>query len=129
MQQNYFLMIGSLSGMLAVMLGAFGAHGLEKLVDAKMLQRFHTGVEYQFYHSLALLIINIFYIQMKNKLINYAGHAFTLGIVLFSGSLYVYVLTGYKSIAAVTPVGGASFIIGWALVFIAALNSFNSEKI
>lgn len=65
MERNHFLLIASVSGMLAVILGAFGAHGLEKLVDTKMLQRFHTGVEYQFYHSLALLFISILYKQIK----------------------------------------------------------------
>lgn len=113
-------MIGSLSGMLAVMLGAFGAHGLEKIVDAKMLQRFHTGVEYQFYHSLALLLINLLDNDINNIYIRYSGYAFLLGIVLFSGSLYVYVLTGVKSFGMVTPLGGLSFIAGWALLFFLA---------
>jgi uncharacterized membrane protein YgdD (TMEM256/DUF423 family) len=119
-QRNHFLMIGSLSGMLAVMLGAFGAHGLEKIVDAKMLQRFHTGVEYQFYHSLALLLINLLDNTISNIYIRYSGYAFLLGIVLFSGSLYVYVLTGVKSFGMVTPLGGLSFIAGWALLFFSA---------
>lgn len=122
-------MIGSLCGMLAVLLGAFAAHGLENLVDAKMLQRFHTGVEYQFYHALALILINFIYIKINNKYICYAGYAFLLGIVLFSGSLYVYVLTGIKAVVMLTPVGGLSFALGWLLLFFATINSAYKEKI
>jgi uncharacterized membrane protein YgdD (TMEM256/DUF423 family) len=129
MKRNYFLLIASVSGMLAVILGAFGAHGLENYLDAKMLQRFHTGVEYQFYHSLALLMISILYKQISNRYLHYAGYAFLLGIVLFSGSLYLYVLTGNKSFAMVTPLGGLSFIMGWALLAFSARNFTHSEKI
>lgn len=128
MERNHFLLIASVSGMLAVILGAFGAHGLEKLVDAKMLQRFHTGVEYQFYHSLALLFISILYKLIKNKYVYYAGYAFLLGMVLFSGSLYLYVLTGTKWFALVTPLGGLSFIVGWGLLAFSAKNISYSEK-
>lgn len=128
MERNHCLLIASVSGMLAVILGAFGAHGLEKLVDAKMLQRFHTGVEYQFYHSLALLLISILNNQIKNKYVVYAGYAFLLGMVLFSGSLYLYVLTGIKGFALVTPLGGLSFIVGWGLLAFSAKNSNCSEK-
>lgn len=129
MQYNNFLMIGSLSGMLAVILGAFGAHGLENWVDAKMLQRFHTGVEYQFYHSLALMLIGKIDYKSINRFYLYSGYAFILGIALFSGSLYAYVLTGYKGIVAVTPLGGLSFIVGWALLFFSARKVADSEKI
>ncbi|WMP16922.1 DUF423 domain-containing protein [Thiothrix lacustris] len=129
MEKNHFLLIGSLSGMLAVILGAFGAHGLEQLVDAKMLQRFHTGVEYQFYHALALLMISFLYKSIRNKYIVFAGYAFLLGMILFSGSLYLYVLTGIKGIAMITPIGGLSFIIGWGLLAFSARNFAYSEKI
>lgn len=129
MEKNHFLLIGSLSGMLAVILGAFGAHGLEQLVDAKMLQRFHTGVEYQFYHALALLVISVLYKNIRNKYIVFAGYAFLLGMILFSGSLYLYVLTGIKGIAMITPIGGLSFIIGWGLLAFSARNFAYSEKI
>ncbi|MGB5600776.1 MAG: DUF423 domain-containing protein [Thiothrix litoralis] len=129
MEKNHFLLIGSLSGMLAVILGAFGAHGLEQLVDAKMLQRFHTGVEYQFYHSLALLLISILYKSIRNKYVMFAGYAFLLGMVLFSGSLYAYVLTGVKGFAMVTPLGGLSFMIGWALLAFSSRNFTHTEKI
>ena len=129
MEKNHFLLIASLSGMLAVILGAFGAHGLEKLVDAKMLQRFHTGVEYQFYHSLALLLISILYYFVKNKYMKWAGYAFLVGMILFSGSLYAYVLTGIIGFAMITPIGGVSFIVGWALLAFSARNFPHSERI
>lgn len=129
MQKNHFLMIGSVSAMLAVMLGAFGAHGLEKLVDAKMLQRFHTGVEYQVYHSLALILISLINESINKKYKRFAGYAFLLGIVLFSGSLYAYVLTGIKGFVVLTPVGGVSFIAGWAFLFFSAGKFIHSERI
>ena len=129
MKRNYFLLIASVSGMLAVILGAFGAHGLENHLDAKMLQRFNTGVEYQFYHALVLLMISILYKQISSNYLYYAGYAFMLGIILFSGSLYLYVLTGTKSFAMVTPLGGLSFIVGWAFLAFSARNFTHSEKI
>ncbi len=120
MQKQHFLMIGSVLGMLAVALGAFGAHGLEKIVDAHMLQRFHTGVEYQFYHTFAILVVGLLHGQVaQQRTLQRAGYAFLLGIVLFSGSLYAYVLTGVTSIAMITPLGGSAFIIGWLLLAIA----------
>ncbi|MDD5393972.1 MAG: DUF423 domain-containing protein [Thiothrix sp.] len=116
MQKSVFLSIGAVLGMLAVMLGAFGAHGLERLVDAPMLQRFHTGVEYQFYHALALLLVGLLQMQFSHRFLNYAGFAFIIGVLLFSGSLYLYVLTGISKIAIITPFGGTAFIAGWLLL-------------
>ena len=112
---NRFLLLGTLFGMLAVIIGAFGAHGLEKIVSEHALQRFHTGVEYQFYHVGALLIIDLLSIQHKKppKLLNISGLAFVLGIILFSGSLYLYALTGKTIFGMITPIGGLSFIVGW----------------
>ena len=78
-----FLWIASVFGALAVILGAFGAHGLEKAVDAKMLQRFHTGVEYQFYHTFALLIVGLLAQHSPQRYLQYAGYAFMTGILLF----------------------------------------------
>ncbi len=119
MADSRFLFIGAVLGMLAVMLGAFGAHGLEKLVDARMLQRFHTGVEYQFYHALALLLVGVLQTRMQHRFLAYAGYAFAAGVVLFSGSLYLYVLTGITGIAIITPFGGTAFITGWLLLALA----------
>lgn len=119
MENGRFLFIGAVFGMLAVMFGAFGTHGLEKLVDTRMLQRFHTGVEYQFYHALALLLIGVLQPRLRHRLLSYAGYAFIAGILLFSGSLYAYVLTGIGKIAIITPFGGTAFILGWLLLALA----------
>lgn len=114
MKKNYFLLFAALFGMLAVILGAFGAHGLEKLVDAKMLQRFHTGVEYQFYHALALGLVGVLWETKPSIWHSRAAWGFIVGILIFSGSLYTYVLTGLTQFGMITPFGGLSFIVGWA---------------
>lgn len=116
MKKNYFLLFAALFGMLAVILGAFGAHGLEKIVDAKMLDRFHTGVEYQFYHSFAIGLVGLLVQRNPNTYYIKAAYAFILGIILFSGSLYLYVFTGITKIAMITPLGGTAFIIAWGLL-------------
>ena len=122
---NRFLLLGSLFGMLAVIIGAFGAHGLEKSITAHALQRFHTGVEYQFYHVGALLIIGLlsFHHEKLPRLLNISGIAFLLGIILFSGSLYLYALTGNTKFGMITPIGGLSFIIGWICLLLFSLKS------
>jgi len=114
-----FLLLGSCFALLAVIFGAFGAHGLEHTVtDKKILARFHTGVEYQFYHAFAILMVALLLKETKSTLLSSAGVAFAMGIILFSGSLYLYVLTGNKLFGMITPVGGLSFIIGWLLLAI-----------
>jgi len=118
MQSRHCLLFGALLGMLAVLLGAFGAHGLEKIVDAQMLQRFNTGVEYQFYHALSLLFIGLFMQHRANRWLGYAAYAFLIGVLLFSGGLYSYVLTANPSFAMITPIGGITLIIGWLLLLV-----------
>jgi uncharacterized membrane protein YgdD (TMEM256/DUF423 family) len=103
-------------GFLAVALGAFGAHGLEKVLEPTLLQRYHTGVEYQFYHSLALGVVGLGYLSKPTRLLYFAGLAFALGIILFSGSLYIYALTAIKAFGMITPLGGIAFLVGWALM-------------
>jgi len=113
---NYFLTIGSLFGLLAVIIGAFGAHGLEGNLTVHALTRFQTGVEYQFYHTGALLITGLLLNQTQSKQLTLAGIFFTLGIILFSGSLYAYALTGTQFFGMITPFGGVCFLIGWGLL-------------
>ena len=113
---NYFLSIGALFGLLGVMIGAFGAHGLEGKLTAHALARFQTGVEYQFYHVGALLIIGVLLNQAQSSQLTLSGIFFTLGIILFSGSLYAYALTGTKFFGMITPLGGLCFLIGWGLL-------------
>lgn len=113
---NYFLSIGALFGLLGVMIGAFGAHGLEGKLTAHALARFQIGVEYQFYHVGALLIVGLLLSQTQSIQLTLSGIFFTLGIILFSGSLYAYALTGTKFFGMITPLGGLCFLIGWGLL-------------
>src|SRR6476469_8538849 len=122
-----FLILGTLLAGLAVALGAFGAHGLKKLVDADTISIYQTGVQYQMYHALALLTVGILAQRIENSLINYAGFFFIGGIVCFSGSLYL--LSSFRAmnktvpgfIYPITPLGGVLFILGWALLLFALL--------
>ena len=118
-----FLSIGSISGALAVLLGAFGAHGLKNRLSEKMLSNYMTGVEYHFYHTLALLIVGLIALNYPTRQLTAAGWAFTLGILLFSGSLYAMALTGHTKLGAITPVGGLAFIAGWILLAVSVLKS------
>ena len=116
-----FLLIGSLAGALGVALGAFGAHGLRGRLSPDMLAVFETGVRYHMYHALALLVVSALMPRLDGWLIHAAGWSFTIGIVLFSGSLYLLALTGVRTLGAITPLGGVAFILGWAFLAIAAL--------
>ncbi len=110
-----FIITGSLLGMLSVMIGAFGAHALKTTLEAtNRLETFETAVKYQFYHSLALILLGLLMVQFQHKAFNIAGYGFMAGILLFSGSLYVLSLTGITKLGAITPLGGLAFIIGWA---------------
>ena len=116
-----FVILGSLNALIGVALGAFGAHGLKTKVDPDMLTVWNTAVQYHLIHALGLLLIGILYHLMPDAtLIKTADWAILLGIVLFSGSLYVLVLTGNKPLGIITPFGGVAFLIGWLLLAIAA---------
>lgn len=117
-----FLSLGALFGLLGVCLGAFGAHELRGRVSGEMLAVFHTGVNYQFYHALALLAVGLLLtLWPGNKLLFWAGGLFTAGVVIFSGSLYVLAISGVRWLGAITPVGGLSLIAGWIVLLIACL--------
>jgi uncharacterized membrane protein YgdD (TMEM256/DUF423 family) len=116
---NRFLFVGSLFALFAVIIGAFGAHGLEKIItDEKMLMRFNTGVDYQFYHAFGILVIALLLKENSSRLLASAGIIFSIGIILFSGSLYAYVLTANSSFGMITPLGGLAFILGWVLILV-----------
>lgn len=109
-----FLIAGSISGMLSVAIGAFGAHALKASLEANnRLETFETAVKYQFYHSLALLALGMLMLHFQNKAFNVAGYGFIIGILIFSGSLYILSLTGITKLGAITPFGGLAFILGW----------------
>jgi uncharacterized membrane protein YgdD (TMEM256/DUF423 family) len=118
MHKNY-LITAALLGAIAVALGAFGAHGLKKIVPAETVATFQTGVQYQMYHALALLAAAILFERFPNKWIKWAGAGFIIGIILFSGSLYLLTAlkaadqVGMKGIGILTPIGGVFFIAGW----------------
>ena len=121
MQRN-LLILGCVLGMLAVILGAFGAHGLKEVLSEESLTSYETGVRYQFYHAfLALIVANSSFFTSKTK--NIVFYLILVGVVLFSGSIYLlstYALTGvsFKSIAFITPVGGLLLILAWLLLFV-----------
>lgn len=110
-----FITLASLSGMLAVMFGAFGAHALRSRLDDYAMGVFQTAVQYHFYHSLALLAVGIVALsQPQTVLLKSSGWLFLIGILVFSGSLYLLGITGVRWLGAVTPLGGLAFIGGWA---------------
>ncbi|CAM4119639.1 DUF423 domain-containing protein [Pseudoalteromonas ostreae] len=111
-----FLMAGSLFCMLSVVLGAFAAHGLKSRVSEYAIGVFKTAAEYQMVHGLALIAIAIL-IKWGINLTS-AGWFIIAGILLFSGSLYLLAITGYKWLGPITPVGGLCFIIGWTILLV-----------
>lgn len=111
-------MIASISGFLAVAIGAFGAHGLKQFVTTKQIEVFQTGVSYQFYHVFAMFIAAYFFKKIENVEFKWSFRFFFLGVILFSGSLYAYVISGLKFFALITPSGGLSFLVGWILLAI-----------
>lgn len=113
MKNQTILISGAVFMALGVLLGAFGAHALKNSLSPEMLAVYKTGVEYQFYHALGLLLIGLIGFQVKSKYLRWSGLFITIGIILFSGSLYTLALTGIKAIGAITPVGGLSFVAGW----------------
>ncbi len=122
-----FLMTATLLGALSVALGAFGAHGLKKLVPPETITTFETGVRYQFYHVFALLAVAILYDKFSADWMRYAGICFIVGIILFSGSLYILTTlkatntVGLSGIGAITPFGGLFLIAGWVAMFVSIM--------
>jgi uncharacterized membrane protein YgdD (TMEM256/DUF423 family) len=112
-----FLLLSSLLGVLSVGIGAFGAHGLRKILEANGRQEtFETAVKYQFYHTLALFLLGLLLQHSTHKSLEWAGWSFLAGIFIFSGSLYLLCLTGVTKWGAVTPIGGLFLLAGWALM-------------
>lgn len=116
-----FVLIGALAGFIGVALGAFGAHGLKTRVSPDMLAVFETGVRYQMYHALALLLLGALAPTLSPRLATIAGWGFIVGILVFSGSLYALVLSDIRILGAITPIGGIAFLIGWACLAYAAI--------
>lgn len=118
------MLAGAVAGFLGVGFGAFGAHALRARISPEMLAVFETGVRYQMYHALALvltsLVTSLGVARMSAWLMTIAGWSFIVGIVLFSGSLYALAVTGVTVLGAITPLGGLAFLAGWACLALAA---------
>lgn len=124
MNQKIAIITGAVAGMLAVALGAFGAHALKPmLLEGGRIDTFELAVRYQFYHALALLFTGIAQSHYLSVYLRLSAIGFTSGILLFSGSLYALCFTGHTWIALITPVGGVLFISGWLLLLMGVLKS------
>ncbi len=117
-----FLIIAAVLGAISVALGAFAAHGLKKIVPAETVTTFETGVRYQFYHTFAILFVGLLLERMPGQLLIWSGWFFLIGILLFSGSLYLLTAlkatqtVGLSGVGIITPFGGLFFIAGWVLM-------------
>jgi len=113
-----FLIIGSTLGGLSVAIGAFG-HALKNILEANdRMHTFETGVKYQFYHALALILLGLLMQKFDHKLFVWSGYGFIIGTILFSGSLYILSLSGIGKWGAVTPLGGVAYLVGWITLVI-----------
>jgi uncharacterized membrane protein YgdD (TMEM256/DUF423 family) len=114
---KWLFLFAGISGMSSVMLGAFGAHALKERLAANMLNAYQTAVEYQMYHSLALMISCLLVLQWPESVyLKWSSYGFCLGILLFSGSLYLLSLTGFRLFGPLTPLGGLVLIGAWLLL-------------
>ena len=111
-----YLMIGSISGCLVVIMGAFGAHALKDILDDYGKSIYNKAVLYHMFHSIALLILGLINKIQPEIPLFIVGWSFLFGIILFSGSLYFLAITGIRPLGMITPIGGVLFIIGWAFL-------------
>lgn len=125
---RFFLSIAAIFGVLAVVLGAFGTHGLKPKLTQDQLDTFETGIRYHFYHALALLFLAFISAKLQSSFIDYTGYLWIAGIILFSGSIYLLAtkeLLGighWTWLGPITPIGGTLLIIGWVLLLLGAIN-------
>jgi uncharacterized membrane protein YgdD (TMEM256/DUF423 family) len=119
--QSIFLFFGAFCALIGVGMGAFGAHGLKNTISPEMLAVYQTGVSYQMWHALGLIGIALLRRhEAESKLLNWAGWLMLIGIVLFSGSLYLLAVMDMKQLGMITPFGGVSFLIAWLLLAVYA---------
>lgn len=120
-----FFITAAIMAFLAVACGAFGAHGLKSRVTEDMLETFQTGIQYQFYHALGLMVVAVMMQLFEpGALLKVSGYLFIGGILVFSGSLYGLVLTGVKWLGAITPIGGLAFLAGWLCLVVSGWRLF-----
>ncbi|MDQ0417768.1 uncharacterized membrane protein YgdD (TMEM256/DUF423 family) [Croceifilum oryzae] len=121
-----FLLLGSINMALSIALGAFGAHGLKGKVAEKMIANWNTGAHYHMIHALGMLIVGILLSKVQNSgMLTTSGWLMLVGVVLFSGSLYVMAVTGVTKLGAITPIGGLAFIVAWVLMAVVACKQFS----
>ena len=113
MWPKIFLAVGGLYGLLGVALGAFGAHGLRDRLEASQLSSWQTAVQYQLIHAIALIVVGVWLLHTGAVALRYAGGLFAAGIALFSGSIYLLILTSATWLGPVTPLGGVALMAGW----------------
>ena len=113
---RFFFTAGAIAAFIAVALGAFGAHSLKTKISADLLDIFEVGVRYQMYHALALFAVAWAIARWPEANLSAAGWCFIIGIVIFSGSLYLLSFTGIRWFGAITPIGGLAFLAGWAIL-------------
>ncbi|WP_068839520.1 DUF423 domain-containing protein [Pontibacter akesuensis] len=125
MTQKIILLLASALGALTVAIGAFGAHALAPMLQAaNRVDTFETAVKYQMYHTLALLAVGLLLFRVEQPALQVAAWCFFLGILVFSGSLYILCATGITWLGAITPIGGTLLIVGWGALFYAILKAF-----
>lgn len=118
--EKFFFQCAAVSGMLAVMIGAFGAHSLKQYIGADLMTAYRTGVQYQFYHTFAIMAVGFLLQRMPHSLLlRWSGLLFGLGILFFSGGLYAIALSGLRVLGIVAPLGGLLFIVAWFLFWLA----------
>ena len=113
-----YLMIGAMSGCLVVIMGAFGSHALNEILDDYGKSIYNKAVLYHMFHSIAILILGLINKIQPEIQLSMAGWSFVFGIILFSGSLYILAITGIKSLGIITPIGGILFVIGWVFIIL-----------
>ncbi len=121
--ERFFLIVGALFGALGVVAGAFGTHGLKDRISPDLLAVFETGARYQMVHALALLVVGLLIVRFPHPCVTASGWLFIVGVVIFSGSLYVLAVTGVRWLGAITPLGGVALISGWLFLAWGAFKS------
>lgn len=121
---RWFLLLGAANAALAVLLGAFGAHSLKTHLAVDMMAVYQTGLQYHLFHALGLLAAGFALKQIGDSAwLRWSGWLMLAGIVIFSGSLYILSVTGWKWLGAVTPLGGIAFMAAWVLFAVAVMKA------
>lgn len=125
---NVFIGLGALSAFISVAAGAFGAHALKQVLDTDMLAVYHTAVDYQFFHSIGLMVIGVLHKISPRHCHSAAAWSMLAGIILFSGSLYILSTTGIKWLGMITPIGGVSFLAAWLILALSYLAGGHTKE-